>query len=179
MGLIAKIKGKLAYWKRTILLYGFQPESNESQSNDFEVFSLFSDLVDLQFEFEKEDYEQRFQNGHLFCCLIKDKKMAAYGWVNPNSTHFLGELSLNMQLEKQTEVLYDFYTFPNFRGKGLYPQLLKNINHRNSNPKIIYVLKENKASIRGIEKAGFGFLGQINGWNKKTYLNLLETLWQK
>lgn len=180
MELIRKVKGKIAYWRRTIIFYGIS-EIDVRYSSPHEAFLVtknLSDLKELNFVFDINEYINRFKQGHLFCCLTNGKKITASGWVNPNKYHTIGELALVMEMKKRTEVFYDFTTIPVFRGKGLYPTLLRHMINRNDTPKVIYVLSNNTASIRGIEKADFQKLGSINGYNKKTYRKLLSVLWQ-
>lgn len=180
MELIRKIKGKIAYWRRTIIIYGISKIDVKSCSPDhmFLATEKLSDLKELNFKFDIIEYTNRFNQGHLFCCLKERNTITAYGWVNPNKHHTIGELNLQMEMRKKTEVLYDFTTLPLFRGKGLYPTLLQHMINRTDTPKVIYVLSYNTASIRGIEKAGFHKLGTVNGYNKDTYYKLLAVLWR-
>ncbi len=47
------------------------------------------------------------------------------------------------------------FTLNAYRGKGLYPNMLRKIANEISNNIVIYVATSNFSSIRGIEKAGF------------------------
>jgi RimJ/RimL family protein N-acetyltransferase len=66
--------------------------------------------------------------------------------------------------EREAEVKYAL-TLPRFRGRGLYPRTLKAIcgylAGRGYRRLFICVHKDNTASIRGIERAGFKRVGQI------------------
>lgn len=183
MGLISKIKGKLAYWKRGIGLYILKNTQNSLSENGnyyYQEFFQIQSLTDYDMANEKrKDYESRFSKGEILCVLEKDKKIIAYGWINPNPNHLIGELVLQLEYGDKCEVLYDFETDVAYRGKGLYPFLLQRIGNRNHKPKLIYVLVENKSSIKGIEKAGFRHLGNIYGYNKKKANHLLRKLWQE
>lgn len=67
------------------------------------------------------------------------------------------------------------FTFPEFRGLGLYPTALKEVARKKTEQgfKHLYVhcFKWHDHSIRGIKKAGFVFMG--SGWQKKNH----DLLW--
>ena len=52
-------------------------------------------------------------------------------------------------------ILYDFFTDVNYRGLGLYQNILKLIINSNVGKNYIFALNENIASIKAIEKVGF------------------------
>ena len=92
-------------------------------------------------------------------CLVQDGKIAAYGWVQgwkPFRRRF-------NWLVRDAMMLGFYKTLPPYRGQGLYGRLLAHsiaaCDNRNRIPLIIVVDPENKASVRGIEKAGFAKLG--------------------
>ena len=142
-----------------------------------EVYQI-ENLKELNFDSDSEDYKNRFSQNHVLCLWKEQEKVVSYGWLNPNPTHYLGELALEMDLKSITEVLYDFNTESAYRGRGLYPALLQKMCLRNKKSKLIYAFSDNKSSIRGIEKAGFEFLGYIKGYNKNKYRSLLSKLWE-
>lgn len=183
MGLLSKVKGKINYLLREIVLLGCRPENIDNQlfQEEFTYIevSQVEKLKELTFQYDSEDYQNRFLQKHILCCWKKENVIISYGWLNPNERHYLGELALEMNLENKIEVLYDFFTAEAYRGKGLYPSLLQKMCLRDSKPKIIYAFSDNFSSIRGIEKAGFQFLGKLKGYNKKSYQLLVKKLWQK
>lgn len=56
------------------------------------------------------------------------------------------------------------YTYPAFRGKGIYPRVLSEICRRYQDAPAIYMIvdKANEPSIKGIEKAGFVRCGLVS-----------------
>ena len=56
------------------------------------------------------------------------------------------------------------YTYPAFRGKGIYPRVLSEICRRNQDAPAIYMIVDeaNDPSIKGIEKAGFVRCGLVS-----------------
>lgn len=179
--LINKIFGKIAYLKRTISLYGYNssltPDNGLAAQYHFKEINQFVEIEIYNIDFDKADYDNRFLNDHIFCVLECDGKLASYGWINPTGKHAIGELDLNMDLGNKIDSLYDFYTFEEFRGKGLYPFLLQKIAARNQKTKLIYVFPSNISSVRGIRKAGFQFLGNLKGFNKQHYPTLIKKIW--
>lgn len=183
MGLLSKFKGKMDYLLRQIVLYGCQLENMDNRLLQekfiYQEVEQIKQLNNLKFDYDVEDYRNRFQQNHILCFWKDGDRVISYGWLNPNEKHFLGELSLDINLENKVEVLYDFFTKEAYRGEGLYPSLLQKMSLRNSKPKLIYAFSHNFSSIKGIEKAGFVFLGKIRGYNKKNYHSLIRRLWQK
>jgi hypothetical protein len=176
-----KIEGKIAYWKRTIALYYY----NSAAIENFELASLYSfkeinhtsQLEEYKFDFDKLDYENRFLENHIICVLEFEGNLACYGWINPIGKQSIGELNLAMDLGSNIDSLYDFFTFDQFRGKGLYPYLLQKIVSRNNKAKLIYVFPSNISSVKGIKKAGFKLLGNLKGYNKEKYALLIKKIW--
>lgn len=87
---------------------------------------------------------------------------ATYGWVATREAS-IGELNLEFSLPEGDLYLWDFATLPEWRGMGLYPQLLQAILRAERARRfwIIYA-PENLASGAGILKAGFQIVGQLS-----------------
>ena len=63
-------------------------------------------------------------------------------------------------------------TIPEYRGKGIYPQMLSYITHSCGNEKskfYMLVNPTNKSLIQGIKKAGFKFCGEVVATKLKQY----------
>lgn len=62
-------------------------------------------------------------------------------------------------------VIGDCVTSPDFRGKGIYPQVIRFLGQKYSRNFQVYILVDpsNAPSIAGIEKAGYVFMGRIQG----------------
>ena len=75
--------------------------------------------------------------------------------MSENSNWLITEINKNIS-KKKTIILYDFFTFPNYRNKGYYTKILKLIkNFKTKKIFLIYSLKNNKKSCKGILKAQF------------------------
>lgn len=179
MSFIAKILGKIDYLRREIVLFKYCekytiPEFTEHQEFIYQEINNIKCFSNLVLNFDAVDYQDRFLRNHIICCYVYENHVITYGWINVNSTHYLGELDLEMDLNERYEVLYDFHTNIDYRGKGLYPKLLVQMCLRNSKNKLIYSFAQNKNSIRGIEKAGFKYLGKLRGFSKNKYQSLIK-----
>lgn len=124
----------------------------------FSVCSNFPDLVDAFRDsgntIERHHYN-RIMNKEKLYFFSENKKIICYGW----STHkplFVSEKNKILDI-KDGVILYDFFTYEQYRNKGFYQKLLKKIlNHLEPNSMAyIYALKTNIASNKAIVKAGF------------------------
>lgn len=177
--LLKKILGKIDYLKRAIHFFYWKSDSeNNIIENDKFVFCEIVDSSQL-FKVESSklnEYKQRLDDGHIFCCLKNGDDLSSYGWINPTHNHVFGELDLKTNYHDNIEVLYDFYTYEDYRGQGLYPLLLQKICYRNDKTKIGYALSENLSSMKGLKKANFKLLAVIQGYNKGKLERLLKEL---
>lgn len=94
--------------------------------------------------------------GRLFA-VQKHGDLVSFGWAKPSRSFHVGELGGVVELSAVALWIWACYTPPQFRGRGHYPTLLEGIRclTREANT-VIYCLSSNRASRRGIEKAGFG-----------------------
>lgn len=106
---------------------------------------------------------QRIADGSSFWCLTDGNgNVAATGWLAYRQHFYIGETDYGFDMRKSdAAILFDFFTKPEHRGKGLYGMLLRAIIHHSEAPRsyIIYTSPVNAASSRGILKAGFQPLG--------------------
>ena len=97
-------------------------------------------------------------------------KIMAYCWATHKPVE-IGELRRIINPRDDEVYLYDAFTFPEYRGQNLYPALLHRIldhsRQQGLRRALIFVLSENTASIRGVQKAGFGEFQRV------TYRNFL------
>lgn len=179
--IIALFRGKIDFWQRSIIFFSWVPTqiNDELQKNEFvylecSSFEQFKASNAEYNEFDELDLRNRFQRGHILCFYYHLAQIICYGWINPTMEHFVGELEFHLEQSSESEVLYDFHTKPEFRGKGLYPKLLLHICSRNKSRKIIYILIENKSSEKGILKAKFRFLCVLKWYNKRKTQLILD-----
>jgi GNAT superfamily N-acetyltransferase len=110
-----------------------------------------------------DEINKRIQGGNTCYIARLNGVPVAYGWV-ARSAADIGELELALHVDESNRYLWDFQTLPEWRGRGIYPLLLQAIlaeegteGHRFW----IIAAPENRASARGIEKAGFTPVAQL------------------
>ena len=97
----------------------------------------------------------RFKKKQTLFVLYRNSQAVSTGWMSENSNWLITEINKNIS-RKKTIILYDFFTFPNYRNKGYYTKILKLIkNFKTKKIFLIYSLKNNKKSCKGILKAQF------------------------
>lgn len=178
--LIQKIKGKIDYLTRKITLFKWNAVSIQasqiecSHEYHYNEFSSMLSLKSIEFHYDTLELERRFFQRHVLCILQdSNNEVMSYGWYNNSGAHYLGELDLMMNFPQEYSVLYDFHTYEQHRGKGLYPYLLQCICRRDYTNKIIYAFPENIQSCKGILKANFEVVGTLSGMNKTKYNKMI------
>lgn len=110
-----------------------------------------------------EEVNKRLSNDHVTFVAYIYNVPAAFGWMARGKA-FIGELNHEMVLPVGNRYLWNFRTMEAFRGIRIYPALLQFIvlfeQERADSFWIIHT-PENKASLKGIQKAGFEFIGKI------------------
>jgi CelD/BcsL family acetyltransferase involved in cellulose biosynthesis/GNAT superfamily N-acetyltransferase len=99
------------------------------------------------------------QRQHCFTA-IEDGILVHYGWLQLNrQTIEITEVGMKIDLPPSTAVLYDFYTEPSARGRGLYRRALRHIVAdafaAGADRAFIGAMEGNRPSRKGIESAGF------------------------
>jgi GNAT superfamily N-acetyltransferase len=111
-----------------------------------------------------EEVGARLAAGHRIYIASVDGIPASYGWVATVSAS-IGELELEFKLVAHDRYLWDFVTLPEWRGRGIYPRLLRAIIDQESPDAqrfwIIFA-PENAASGAGIAKAGFELVSELS-----------------
>ncbi|WP_018611706.1 GNAT family N-acetyltransferase [Segetibacter koreensis] len=120
---------------------------------------FLSELCDITIE----EANNRLANNNLaFVAYINDEP-ASFGWMAMGKAK-IGELNHEFALPHNHGYLWNFRTLVAFRGLGIYAALLQHIIRYNpaetSHYWIIHA-PENKASLKGIAKAGFIHVGSL------------------
>lgn len=93
--------------------------------------------------------------GRLFA-LRRYDEYVAFGWAMRSKSFGVGEVSGMIGLKEEMVWIWNCFTPVAHRGKGYYPALLAGIRRTlQFPPTVIYCMRENQSSRRGIEKAGF------------------------
>jgi RimJ/RimL family protein N-acetyltransferase len=115
-------------------------------------------------------FQSRLERGEQFWTAQLDQKIVSYCWATHAPVE-IGEVRRVIAPRRGEIYLYDAFTFPAYRGKNLYPAILHCIlthsRQQELQRALIFVLDDNVASIRGVQKAGFCEFQRV------TYCNLL------
>lgn len=110
------------------------------------------------------EVRRRLANDNRAYVALYKKKPAAFGWSAAGKA-FIGELNHELILPLGHKYLWNFRTFENFRGLGIYPHLLQHIViSEQHTTECFWILHspENLSSRKGIEKAGFRFISEVS-----------------
>jgi len=115
-------------------------------------------------------FPARFARGEHFWTAQQADKILSYCWATQEPVE-IGEIRCVMHPRGDEVYLYDALTFAAYRGQNLYPALLQRMVEASRaqgwRRALIFVLSDNMASIRGVQKAGF------REFQRVTYRNIL------
>ena len=105
-------------------------------------------------------FEDTLRNGDRGFMVVRDGELVHFSWVRMRSEIITSELgpACRLPLDAEAAVIYHCWTAPSARGLGIYPHVLRRISHEcgaNGIDTWIYCSHDNRASLAGIEKAGF------------------------
>ena len=109
----------------------------------------------------------RIESGESAYTISIDNRLAHSGWLVRNQVEsHVTEVQQQMTLPSGSVVLYDFYTHPDFRGRGLYRAMIKHMvceafSDATSQHAYISVLADNLQSRHVIESIGFQYQGSL------------------
>ena len=103
-------------------------------------------------------FQMRLERGEKFWTAQQNGHIVSYCWATQEAVE-IGEIHSLIRPRRDEIYLYDAFTFTEYRGRNLYPTLLQRIlvHSREATLRraLIFVMSDNIASIRGVEKAGF------------------------
>jgi hypothetical protein len=114
-----------------------------------------------------EEVIKRMANDHVAFVAYINNVPAAFGWMARGKA-LIGELNHELILPVGDRYLWNFRTMEAFRGLGIYPALLQYIiQYENAKANRFWIIHapENNASLKGIKKAGFQFVGKLYSGN--------------
>lgn len=120
--------------------------------------ALISHLADL----DVAEVERRLREEHRVYLARVGGEPACYGWSARRMAH-IGILDIWLWVPPGDRYLWDFVTMPAFRGRGLYPTLLRHMVEAEADAELFWIghMPGNEASRRGILKAGFARVGEV------------------
>lgn len=122
---------------------------------------------------------ERLNAGEAVFTISVDGVLAHWGWlVRRQRRAHLSEVHQILALPPGSAVLYDFFTHPDFRGRGLYRSNLQHmLRHALEDPEtkqcFICVLDDNAPSRHVIATSGFEYVGTLHWrrylWSQRTW----------
>jgi RimJ/RimL family protein N-acetyltransferase len=121
---------------------------------------------------------QRIERGETVYTLVQDGRLVHYGWIHQRRQAWLPEVGLRLELPEGAVTFYDFYTHPQYRGRGFYQSALRHmLAETAASPQVrqihIAVLAGNAPSRRSIEKVGFlyakSFFRRVRLFSRKSW----------
>jgi hypothetical protein len=106
---------------------------------------------------------RRMANDHLAFVASINHYPAAFGWMARGKAT-IGELNHELILPVGHRYLWNFRTASEYRGLGIYPALLQYIvRYESTKAERFWIIHapENRASLSGITKAGFKYVGKL------------------
>ncbi len=110
-------------------------------------------------EVEDAEVHRRLAKGaRASVALLGDRSIAGYGWVSHDAARIY-ELGIHVRLPHGHAYIWDCLTLPAYRGRGIFPALLRFIveQQRIAGIRQVWagVAPENDASLRSFARAGF------------------------
>jgi hypothetical protein len=141
------------------------PEKNLMNRNCLEDLLKYQQAESYQptiSQFHREALK-RIEEGQIIYTRVENDVLVHYGWLAERvEKSFITEVGQEITLLPNSSSLYDFYSHPLARGKGLYQASLSQMLHDvmaipNTERAYITVLADNKPSRYVIEKVGFEY----------------------
>ena len=86
----------------------------------------------------------------------------SFAWARVAQEHWITEVNAGAQADTEVGWIVHCVTPQTHRGRGYYPRLIREVAARlTADESYIYCTPDNRASRRGIEKAGFEYVGKI------------------
>ncbi len=115
---------------------------------------------------KQQQFIQRFNKGDRCYMAFSGMIPCHYSWIREKGTIGMHEIKRRFKIKNKDAWIFDCTTNSNYRGLSIYTKVISYITELliSNGYSNVYIstLKSNKASIRGIEKAGFSFEGKIN-----------------
>ncbi|MBA7696966.1 hypothetical protein ES703_105624 [subsurface metagenome] len=125
----------------------------------------------------RKQQRRLFDNGGKVFLAFSEGKLVHIGWLF--CSPLIHEPSFSVRINQDEAYIGRCDTHPDFRGKNIYPAVLQHIiTHavgKNRKRCFVATIPTNLASIRGIEKAGFSFVGKMRMF--KLFGKFFNNLW--
>lgn len=120
-------------------------------------------MISMICNITEEEATKRLANNNVVFIAYINNQPAAFGWMARDNAK-IGELNHEFLLPTGNRYLWNFRTVETYRGLGIYPALLQYIlQSANEDADRFWIIHapENNASLKGIRKAGFDYVGKL------------------
>lgn len=181
--IIQKIKSiYICFTKNILVFFGYKNDIKPEINSDRIYFEIDNkkdfDELRIKYDLPISSSDTHDFSKNRFCMLAENNEYGCYGWYTADSKkiNFI-EICSVFRIPDNCCVLFDFYTNPKKRRQGFYSDLLKNIINNNPNQLlIVFVMKNNIASLKGVQKAGFETIGEYNHKNFKNFYKKINSI---
>ena len=162
--MIRELKNLILSHIRTIYLFeGYKNQKRLNFKNfKLKIFKKFNSIKneDLK-KFLNFEKKKRFKKKQYLLVLYFKNNIVTTGWMYQGIKWHITEINKEIDIKNKV-LLYDFFTFKEFRNKGYYAKILKLVRNFNTKKKFwIYCLSNNYSSKKGIENSNFKLLKRI------------------
>jgi predicted GNAT family acetyltransferase len=125
---------------------------------------LFKELLP---KYRVKKIENRFSNGeHCLLALYKEV-IVHYCWICWEDNYYVSELEFEISVLPDKAYIYDAFTCPGYRDRGIYSQVLQECGRRMSaigrRGIMLYADRKNSAAVQAALRSGFSIQGRIEG----------------
>jgi len=162
--MIKKLKNFIFSYFR--IIYLFEAKKNQRRLNlknfELKIYKKFSSIKNKDLKkLLNSEKKKRFREKQFLLVLYFKNNIVTTGWMYQGLKWRITEINKYIQIKNKV-LLYDFFTFGEFRNRGYYAKILKLIRNFNTKKKfLIYCLSTNYSSKKGIENSNFKLLKKI------------------
>lgn len=159
INLFRKFYRKIKKTFTIILVYNFSKKNFFLNSNEDFIFKIINNVdefssLEINNFFLNYNLRTRFQRGDKISIIYNNNKIFSYGWIGLKDI-LIEEINVNL-INKDKIILYDFFTFEEYRNKGYYFKNILNIaTFFKEKDLYIYTTFLNTISKKVILKSGF------------------------
>ena len=162
--MITQFKNFILSYFRTIYLFEANKNQKKIKIKNFKlkIYKKFSSIKDKDLKkFLNSQQKKRFKKKQHLLVLFFKNNIVTTGWMSQSFNWHITEIDKDIKIKNKV-LLYDFFTFKEFRNRGYYAKILKLIRNFNTKKKFwIYCLSNNYPSKKGIENSNFRFIKKI------------------
>jgi GNAT superfamily N-acetyltransferase len=146
------------------------PLAQYHSENEYKVNVRIAQSSDISFlkhnfaKFKGEKADKRLNLGHLCFVAEKNGNIVHYTWVAFEEIH-LKKLNRKLQMESDAAYIYDVYTLPEYRGRGIsstvYAKIFEYLLEKGFKRAYCLISSNNYPSLRVAEKTGLRNIGEI------------------